>query len=92
MAVITGQHQQGVTLVIAQVGRQTAGKQAPEHVGIALAGTLEDLLGKGRCFVIGHGGGRGLGGHVEPPGRNDCLIFCQASTAGQRFRFYRADS
>ncbi|MCY1182466.1 hypothetical protein D9M73_230270 [compost metagenome] len=91
VAVVAGQHQQGIALVVTQVGRQAAGKQAPEHVGVALAGTFEHLLGERSGFVIGHGGGCGLAGHREPPGIIDGPSVRQACHCGQRFRFYRAD-
>ncbi|MNE60752.1 hypothetical protein D3C80_1559210 [compost metagenome] len=40
--------------MVAQVGRQALFQQAAEHVGIPLAGHIEHLFGKFRCFVFSH--------------------------------------
>ena len=54
MAVVGRQHQQGIAIVVAQVGRQALGQQRGEHGGITFAGHIEDLFGKFGGFVFAH--------------------------------------
>ncbi|RMT31435.1 Membrane protein [Pseudomonas syringae pv. solidagae] len=55
MAVIAGQHQQRIALVVAQICRQALFKQTLEHDGIPLASHIEYLLGELGSFVFSHG-------------------------------------
>ncbi|MNV11655.1 hypothetical protein D3C71_1022250 [compost metagenome] len=54
VAVVSGQHQQGVALVIAQVRRQAFAQQRSHHGRIALACLVENLFGKFGSFFGGH--------------------------------------
>ena len=54
MAVVSGQHQQGVALVVTQVRRQALGQQRSHHGRIALARLVEYLFGKFSGFFGGH--------------------------------------
>ena len=54
MTVVGREHQQGVAIVVAEVGGQALGQQRCEHRRVATTGHVEDLLGKFGGFVIGH--------------------------------------
>ncbi len=78
VAVVAGQHQQAVALVVAQVGRQPLFQHQSQHLGIAGAGEVEHLGGEFLGFFIGHALGTvfghgsllGYGGRdPEGPGR-----------------------
>ncbi|MNH27019.1 hypothetical protein D3C79_871110 [compost metagenome] len=79
MPVVTGKHQQGVAIAIAQVHRQAVFQQAPEHYRVALARPVEHLFGERRSLVVVHGRGATLVRHGEPPGYRKGPSLCQGA-------------
>lgn len=71
VAVVGGQHQQGVAAVVGEVHRRPGGQEGAERLGVAAAGGVEDPAGQldqlGLVGLLG-GGRQGFGrvGHHGP--------------------------